>query len=64
MKENFVICIESLHVADLGDKDNVSKAQIKNIILHYSTYLHLCKFKIFFFFLHLSVCAVIRFYSM
>lgn len=24
MKENFSICIESLHVGDIGDKDNVS----------------------------------------
>lgn len=42
MKENFVICIESLHVADLGDKDNVSKLapdstkQILYIIQHIS----------------------------
>lgn len=35
MKENFVICIESLHVADLGDKDNVSNAQQENL-------LHIC----------------------
>lgn len=23
MKENFVICIESLHIADVGDQENV-----------------------------------------
>lgn len=26
MKENFVICIESLHVGDIGNQQNVSDA--------------------------------------
>lgn len=25
MKENFMICIESLHIADTGEQDNVRK---------------------------------------
>lgn len=33
MKENFVICIESLHVADLGDKDNVSETTKNTSVL-------------------------------
>lgn len=28
MKENFVICIESMHIADTGNKDNVSNSKV------------------------------------
>lgn len=28
MKENFVICIESMHIADTGKQDNVSSKKV------------------------------------
>lgn len=31
MKENFIICIESMHIADTGSKDNVSKVVVVKI---------------------------------
>lgn len=33
MKENFVICIESLHVGDIGNQQNVSDANGGNVCI-------------------------------
>lgn len=32
MKENFMICIESLHIGDVGDQANVSRINIKKMV--------------------------------
>lgn len=40
MKDNFIICIESLHVDDTGDKENVYIFLLfKNIAIVQTTYL-------------------------
>jgi hypothetical protein len=41
MKENFIICIESLHLGDVGDKSNVSNFYIEDI-QHYQIFISLC----------------------
>lgn len=33
MKENFVICIESLHVGDIGNQHNVSDAEVGDVCI-------------------------------
>lgn len=46
MKENFMICIESLHIADTGEQDNVrclSKFLTFNVVLMLMSFQKACK---------------------